>query len=243
MTRAEMRRRKRKRKRIRATAVFSVMALVLVNAGLMTWGDEHTQEPQMKQLEVQKEIIAAPQPLQHEAVDETLTGDPIESAPLEAEDVLDEDDAEEEVQETEYLYEEIPLDYETQARLREWCEQYSVPYQLALGVIEAESSFTPDASNGICYGYMQINSINQEWLREEIGVTDLTDPLQNLHSGVFMLGNLYGKYGDWHLALTSYNFGETGAWEHVFSKGLTSTEYSRKVMTLAEYWAVVLDGD
>ena len=61
---------------------------------------------------------------------------------------------------------------------------------------------------------MQINSINKSWLLQEIGVTDLADPLQNLHSGIYMLGDLYGKYGDWHKALVCYNCGETGAYNH-----------------------------
>lgn len=195
----------------------------------------------MEQLEDQKGIIAVPQPLQYEAVNVAPASDPTESAPLEAEDGLEEHDAEEEAQETGYLSDEIPLDYETQACLREWCEQYSVPYQLAIGVIEAESSFTTDASNGSCYGYMQINSINQEWLGEQIGATDLTDPLQNLHSGVFMLGHLYEKYGDWHKVLTCYNFGESGAQEHVFSQGLTSSQYSRHVMELYDKWMEVVE--
>ena len=111
---------------------------------------------------------------------------------------------------------------------------------MALGVIQAESSFTATASNGSCYGYMQINSINSEWLSEKIGVTDLTDPYQNIRSGVFILSDLYGKYGDWHKALICYNYGEGGAQEHVFSKGYTTTSYSRTVMKYADAWAEVL---
>lgn len=135
-----------------------------------------------------------------------------------------------------YLSDEIPLDYDTQACLRAWCEQYSVPYSLALAVIEAESTFRADASNGSCYGYMQINSINSRWLGEEIGVTDLTDPLQNLHSGVFILADLYSDYGDWNMALTAYNYGTAGAEEYVFSQGYTSSKYSRHVLELQEAW-------
>lgn len=87
---------------------------------------------------------------------------------------------------------------------------------------------------------MQINSINSEWLSEKIGVTDLTDPYQNIRSGVFILSDLYGKYGDWHKALICYNYGEGGAREHVFSKGYTTTSYSRTVMEYADAWAEVL---
>ena len=71
-------------------------------------------------------------------------------------------------------------------------------------------------------------------------MTDLADPLQNLHSGIYMLGDLYGKYGDWHKALVCYNCGETGAYNHYFSQGLTSSGYSRHVMELEEKWAEVI---
>lgn len=147
---------------------------------------------------------------------------------------------EEALLEQNYLSDEIPLDYDTQACLRAWCEQYSVPYSLALAVIEAESTFRADASNGSCYGYMQINSVNLEWLGEQIGVTDLTDPLQNLHSGVFILANLNGKYEDWNKALVCYNCGEAGAYEYVFSQGYTSSQYSRHVLELQEAWKEVV---
>lgn len=147
----------------------------------------------------------------------------------------------EDMVEHQYLSDEIPLDYDTQIYLRALCEQYSVPCQIALGVIEAESSFQADARNGSCYGYMQINTINQERLADEIGVTDLTDPLQNLHSGVFMLGHLYKKYDDWSKALVAYNCGETGAYKNFFSKGVTSNQYSLRVLALQDKWAEVIE--
>ena len=139
-----------------------------------------------------------------------------------------------------YLHEEIPLNFDLQCHLITVCEEYGVPYHIALGVIQAESSFTADASNGTCFGYMQINKINAEWLSESIGVTDLTDPYQNLRSGVFILSDLFGDYGDWHKALIAYNYGPSGAQEHVFSKGYTTTGYSRAVMEYADAWLEVV---
>lgn len=138
------------------------------------------------------------------------------------------------------FYEEIPLDYDLQAHLIAVCEEYGVPMSVALGVIQAESTFTATAQNGSCYGYMQINSINSGWLNEELGVTDLTDPYQNIKSGVYILSILYGKYGDWHKTLVCYNYGEAGAQKHVFSQGYATTTYSRTVMAYAEEWEAVL---
>lgn len=140
-----------------------------------------------------------------------------------------------------YLSEEIPLDLDTQAILRGYCEQFGVPYSIVLGVIETESTFRPHAENGNCVGYMQINKINAEWLEEAVGVTDLEVPTQNLRSGVFILSDLYRKYEDWHKALTCYNYGETGAREKVFAYGYTSTSYSRLVLERAENWLEVID--
>ena len=67
-----------------------------------------------------------------------------------------------------YQSDAVPLNHDTQAQVLGWCEEYGVPYSVALAVIEAESSFRPDAENGSCYGYMQINSINKSWLFQEI---------------------------------------------------------------------------
>lgn len=139
-----------------------------------------------------------------------------------------------------YLSDAIPLSYEYQDCLRTWCEIYGVPYSLALGVIETESSFVADAKNGRSQGYMQISSVNLTTLAKEIGVNDLGDSLQNLHSGVYMLSVLYGKYGDWSKALIAYNYGEAGAYTHCFQKGITSTTYSRLVLERAEKWADVV---
>lgn len=155
--------------------------------------------------------------------------------------VLEEEESD--TEDVEIFFEEIPLDQETQSCVMKWCEEYHVKRSVALGVIQAESSFQADAQNGSCFGYMQINSINQGWLAEEIGVTDLTDPHQNIQAGIYMLSDLYGKYGDWNKALTCYNYGEGGAYEHVFSKGETSTSYSRHVLDLASEWAEVVGDD
>lgn len=54
-----------------------------------------------------------------------------------------------------YLHEEIPLDFDLQCHLIAVCEEYGVPQNVALGVIQAESSFTATAANGSCYGYTQ----------------------------------------------------------------------------------------
>lgn len=242
MTQAEMRRRRARRKRRRtALNIARGVAVALVAGTVLFWaakydgGEQEAQAANEFLFNSGSDDVYYVQSLP--ASDGWLDG--AESAPVLAEG-RENGEIEAVLPEEEYLSDEIPLDYDTQAALRSWCDEYSVPYQLALAVIEAESSFNPEASNGNCYGYMQINSINQEWLGEKIGVTDLTNPLQNLHSGVFMLGHLYEKYEDWQKVLLCYNCGETGAYDHYFSQGRTSSSYSRHVMELEEKWAEVI---
>ena len=233
VTRVERRKLRARRHRIRITAVLGILVVVLLTAswaadqaddapsfGAVAPGSEKEQtvevlplwfsEEAEMKMTVKKDVVAT------EALMETE-----EEAPS-------------------YQSDAVPLNHDTQAQVLGWCEEYGVPYSVALAVIEAESSFRPDAENGSCYGYMQINSINKSWLFQEIGVTNLEDPLQNLHSGIYMLGDLYGKYGDWHKALVCYNCGETGAYNHYFSQGLTSSGYSRHVMELEAKWTEVV---
>lgn len=134
----------------------------------------------------------------------------------------------------------VPLDHSIQESLVFWCNLYGVPVEVALGCIETESGFLATAQNGRCYGYMQINGINRDWLSREIGISDLTDPAQNIHSGVYILGDLFAKYGDWHKALVYYNCGEAGAQRDVFSTGRVATAYSEKVLARAENWREVI---
>ena len=132
------------------------------------------------------------------------------------------------------LYTEaIPLTFALQDVLQTACETYGVEYALALAVMEHESSFNLDADSGICWGPMQINPINYEWLRER-GVEPTTHE-GNIVAGVLMLGDLLDKYDDTHKALMAYNCGETGA-ARLWREGYTTSGYSRAVVSSAEKW-------
>lgn len=224
MTRVERRKLRARRHRIRITAVLGILVVVLLTA---SWAaDEADDAPSFGAVapgsEKEQTVEVLPLWFSEEAeMKMTVKKDVVATEAL----------METEEEAPSYQSDAVPLNHDTQAQVLGWCEEYGVPYSVALAVIEAESSFRPDAENGSCYGYMQINSINKSWLFQEIGVTNLEDPLQNLHSGIYMLGDLYGKYGDWHKALVCYNCGETGAYNHYFSQGLTSSGYSRHVQT------------
>lgn len=137
---------------------------------------------------------------------------------------------------------DIPMCEDDQNSLYEYCNDYSVPYEIALGVIETESTFNNDAVNwnGTCYGYMQINLCNENWLWREIEVENITQADQNLKSGIYMLSELYDKYEDWHCALICYNCGEPVAKDYYFGRGVYSSEYSCNVMQSAQKWAKIL---
>lgn len=240
MTRMERRRRRRRILRIKLATTAAVLALTTASIVALTGGAAETAPeptPQLPVLQAEPVLLVAEHDSTYQPVQ--MTAEPAqEPEPVEEEDENEKIEAA--LLEQGYLHEEIPLDFDLQCHLITVCEEYGVPQSVALGVIQAESSFTATAANGSCYGYMQINSINSEWLSEKIGVTDLTDPYQNIRSGVFILSDLYGKYRDWHKALICYNYGEGGAQEHVFSKGYTTTSYSRTVMEYADAWAEVL---
>lgn len=113
--------------------------------------------------------------------------------------------------------EDIPLDRKLQETLWEACEESSVPISLALGLIETESGFQPEADNGLCYGLCQLN--------RRYYPADLT-PAENLQAGIAHLGELLERYGDSAAALTAYNAGhDTG-----------SRTYAAAVLAAAEKW-------
>lgn len=135
----------------------------------------------------------------------------------------------------------VPLDAELQKKAQMYCGDYGVPYEIALSVMYQESRFDGAAQNGTCVGYMQVNSVNLPWLREEIGVTDLQDPEENVQAGIYMLGTFYEKYGEWNMALTAYNNGAAGAESKYFEDGKISCKYSENVLSHCSYWKNLLE--
>lgn len=117
-----------------------------------------------------------------------------------------------------YYRDDIPLPYDLQDFMQPACDTYGVPYSLALAVCETESSFDPNAVDGACAGYMQINSCNFDKLGAMTGY-DPQSPDGNIVCGVAMLGELLNTYGDTEKALCCYNAGEAGPMSTIFPKG------------------------
>lgn len=132
------------------------------------------------------------------------------------------------------------LSYGLQEVMQDYCEDYGVPYALALAIAEVETHFDPDAVSGTGdYGLMQINTINHEWL-SELGFDVMTYE-GNIGAGIYMISQHLNKYGEPELALMAYNSGPTGA-KKLWDAGTFQTDYSRKVMAAFEHWTSVLEG-
>jgi soluble lytic murein transglycosylase-like protein len=84
-------------------------------------------------------------------------------------------------------------------------QRYGVDPALVAAVMETESRFNPDAlSRAGAQGLMQL----MPGTARGLGVTDASDPLQNILGGTKLLGQLTEKYGgNLELAVAAYNAG------------------------------------
>ena len=104
---------------------------------------------------------------------------------------------------------------------------------------EIETHFDADAvSSTSDYGLMQINKCNHDWLLKE--GFDVTTYDGNIGAGIYMIGGYIETYGDIGLALMAYNCGPGGA-QKLWSQGVYSTDYTRKVMDAYNRWSEVLE--
>lgn len=100
---------------------------------------------------------------------------------------------------------DIPLTGEELAVLLETCEAGCIDPTIALGLIQVESSFDPDALNAKsgCYGYCQLNPL---YFPAELS------PVENIRTGIEYLAYQLERYDDLEAALTAYNAGhDTGS--------------------------------
>lgn len=131
------------------------------------------------------------------------------------------------------------LDYDLQVTMQACCEEYGVPYALALAVADVESRFDPDAASSTNdYGLMQINQVNHGWLLEQ-GIDPMT-PAGNIEAGVLFLSDYLTAYGDPEMAIMAYNCGPSGA-QKLWASGTYHTEHSSKVMDRFDYWTSILE--
>lgn len=164
---------------------------------------------------------------------------PAEGEPAEAEDPMETEKIEAALLKQGYYSEAVPMCYEWQDFMRTYCAAYSCPYSLALAVAETETHFDMDAVGTVGeVGIMQLSpgpgGAYHEAL-QEITRLDPTTPCGNIAAGCYLLGKYLQDYGDIEKAAMAYNMGVGGAVQ-TWKNGITSTEYSRKVIAAAERW-------
>lgn len=112
----------------------------------------------------------------------------------------------------EWYIADVPLEQELQQALWDACQEFGVSYTLALAVIEVETNYSNiQGDGGRSIGYFQVQPRWWGELMAEIGVTDLTDPVDNFRTGCAVLDRLLEQYGGSVTdALTAYNSGHPG---------------------------------
>lgn len=131
---------------------------------------------------------------------------------------------------------DVPLDEQLQKYTVEVAEYYGVPPELVFAIMTYEGAFDTNATadGGMSKGLMGIKEDACAAEMEMLGVTDLYNPYQNVTVGIVVLSDKLDSYDTVEEALMSYHAGAGKAEEIWFSKGIYSTEYSRKVAAEAE---------
>lgn len=87
------------------------------------------------------------------------------------------------------------------------CQSRNICPEFVEAMIERESSWNPKAENGPCIGLMQVDRRTHYPRMEKLGVSDLSDPYDNILVGVDFLEELFCKYEDPAAVLMYYNAG------------------------------------
>lgn len=137
--------------------------------------------------------------------------------------------------ESKYVYFDVPLEDSFQEYIQDVCYEYEFPRpDIIVAMIGAESGYTEkivSATND--WGYMQINAICHQMLKDQLGIDDFLDGRQNVLAGVYLIQGFWHKYEDAGKALMCYNCGEGGA-QNLWKQGVYSTYYSRTILDRAE---------
>jgi len=139
------------------------------------------------------------------------------------------------------IAEETPLDSESALSLVKYADQYDVPVSLVLSVIEIESNFDKDlVGTHQDRGLMQIIPDTEKWLATEFGQElgieynpdQIFEPEYNLALGVKYLALLMDSHGsNYERILSEYNRGPYNLAKYYAANQTYSTTYSRSVLS------------
>lgn len=212
-----------RKSKIYSSAVFGIMLLAFVSAMIVSDKTENEVKETVKEEVNTVEIVEAKESI------------------LVVEENVEEPQEENSNGGFKYL-DEIPMSEDWQRYVWSICEEREVSPFLVYGMIQQESNFNPNAIgyDGQDIGLMQIRKMNHGWLNELAGRTlDYTNPYDNILAGVILIDSiLEDNDGDITKSLMSYNMGPTGA-KNAWSKGITSTEHTRKVEGYMQDWESV----
>lgn len=135
-----------------------------------------------------------------------------------------------------YLRDDIPLDRYQQRTLYNACQEWGVPYELALAVCWRETGFrdlVTTNDTGTYYGMMAVQGASAKWYMEQCGVEYLNSEEDRLRVGCCILGYYLDQYDSTHRALMSYNAGP-GTAASQWALGVYHTTYTIDIMNYME---------
>lgn len=220
--------------------IVAVLAVILTSHMVVTTiRGNARKEQEMQQLQEQtKQQVTIIHPTEPESM--TAPTEPEETEPdrYAVFDKMSEDWGAEDVED--FVFYELPEEYKEKGYFPEkmqiytrcLCKQNDVPYALVLAIIEHESGYVYDKTGdgGESKGYMQIYEKWHTDRMERLGCTDLMNPYQNVRVGIDFLSYLLEKYGTVQDALAAYNYGESGAREHLWNNRIYVYSYNREIM-------------
>ena len=129
----------------------------------------------------------------------------------------------------------VKLNSKLQSWIFEYCDTKKISPCLVLAIIEQESECDPDCTyiteTEESVGWMQIQ---EKWHRDRmdrLGVTDLTDPYQNIQTGIDYLLELFETKPEVEWVLNAYNGGK--AYADKMQEKKIDTDYSQKILRRA----------
>ncbi|MEM4992358.1 transglycosylase SLT domain-containing protein [Priestia sp. SB1] len=114
--------------------------------------------------------------------------------------------------------------------ISEMAQKYNVPFDLIKAVINAESSFNPNATSSTgAMGLMQLMPSTAKWL----GVNDAYNARENIEGGAKYLSYLLKRFdGDFKLAVAGYNAGPGNVEKYKGIPPFQETQnYVKKILT------------
>lgn len=134
----------------------------------------------------------------------------------------------------------VDMNRKNQEEVFRICQEDNIAFPLVMAIIEHESQFDTKArSQTGDSGLMQINDVNAKTLADQ-GYIDLYSLQDNVSAGIYLIQELYCKYGDTTFVLMAYNAGETGAKKQQ-KEGITETDYTKEIESRAEEFTEYID--